>query len=182
MSRIGAQPIEIPSGVKAEVKDGIVSVSGPLGSLELTVRDEVSVGIADNVVTVSRSGETKPVRQLHGLTRTLIANMITGVSKGFEKRLDIVGVGYKAELAKDTLNLALGYSHPLAYKLPEGVSATVEKPTSIALKGADKQLIGQVAADIRAMRPPEPYKGKGIKYADEVIRRKAGKAGKAGGG
>ncbi len=182
MSRIGKQPIDIPSNVKVAMEGATIKVTGPEGSLDLSVRDEVDVTINGSVITVNRKNDSKTARELHGLTRTLIANMVHGVSKGFEKRLEIVGVGYRADVSGDVINLSLGYSHPISYTLPKGVKASVERQTSITLKGADKQLVGQVAADIRAMRPPEPYKGKGVKYADEHIRRKAGKAGKGAGG
>ncbi len=180
MSRIGKQPIDVPSGVKVELEGQCVKATGTLGTLELSVNEAISVTIDGNVIQASRKGDSKTEKQLHGLTRTLIANMLAGVDKGFEKELEIVGVGYKAELVKNTLTLALGYSHSMIYPLPEGISAVVSRPTNIVIKGADKQKVGQVAADIRAMRPPEPYKGKGVKYANETILRKAGKAGKAG--
>lgn len=182
MSRIGKQPITVPSGVKIAVDKGLVKANGPQGALELQLRPEIRVEMNESVINVLRSDESRMARALHGLTRTLIFNMVKGVSEGFQKKLDIVGVGYKADVQGSTLNLALGYSHPVKYDLPKGVVATVEKQTAITLKGPDKQMIGQVAADIRALRKPEPYKGKGIKYSDEVIRRKAGKAGKSGGG
>ncbi len=181
MSRIGKQSIAVPSSVKIALEGGRVKVAGPQGTLDIPLRPEVSVTVKDAQVHVTRADESRMARSLHGLTRTLIANMVKGVTEGFQKKLDIVGVGYKADVQGNVLNLALGYSHPVKYELPKGISATVEKQTSITLKGADKQLVGQVAADIRAFRKPEPYKGKGIKYAEEVIRRKAGKAGKAGG-
>jgi large subunit ribosomal protein L6 len=149
--------------------------------MELALRDEVTVEVDGSVIRVSRKDDSREARSLHGLTRTLISNMVKGVSEGFSKRLEIVGVGYRAEVKGTSLNLSLGYSHPINYELPKGVTASVEKQTSVILKGADKQLVGQVAAEIRGFRPPEPYKGKGIKYADEVIRRKAGKAGKGAG-
>ena len=181
MSRIGKQSIAVPSSVKIALEGGRVKVAGPQGTLEIHLRPEISVAVKDSQVHVARADESRTARSLHGLTRTLIANMVKGVTEGFQKRLDIVGVGYKADVQGNVLNLVLGYSHPIKYELPKGISATVDKQTSITLKGADKQLVGQVAADIRAFRKPEPYKGKGIKYAEEVIRRKAGKAGKAGG-
>ncbi|HLE09339.1 MAG TPA: 50S ribosomal protein L6 [Thermodesulfobacteriota bacterium] len=182
MSRIGRQPINIPSSVKVSREGNIVKVTGPKGSLQIPVRDEVGVVIEGAVIKVSRSEETKVSRQLHGLTRTLIANTVKGVTDGFEKRLEIVGVGYRAEAKDKILTLLLGYSQPMVYALPEGITVAVEKQTAITVRGADKQLVGQVTADIRALRPPEPYKGKGIKYSDEVIIRKAGKAGKAAAG
>jgi large subunit ribosomal protein L6 len=143
---------------------------------------EVNVEIEGSLIKVSRVDDSRSARSLHGLTRSLVANMVKGVSDGFEKRLNIVGVGYKANVNGNVVNLALGYSHPVNYTFPDGISVTVEKQILIIIKGADKQVVGQVAADIRSMRMPEPYKGKGIKYADEVIRKKAGKAGKAAGG
>lgn len=181
MSRIGKLPIAVPASVKVAFEGNLMKVSGPQGVLELPLRSEVKVEMADSQIQVTRADDTRIPKALHGLTRTLIANMVKGVTEGFQKKLDIVGVGYKADVQGNILNLALGYSHPVKYELPNGISATVEKQTSITVKGADKQLVGQVAADIRAFRKPEPYKGKGIKYSDEVIRRKAGKAGKAGG-
>jgi len=181
MSRIGKQPIQITGAVKVAVDGSIVKVAGPLGSLELGVRPEIKVEVKGSVIEVTRNEETRTARSLHGLTRSLIANMVKGVTVGFEKKLDIIGVGYKADVQGSVINFALGFSHPIAYKLPKGVSATVDKQTSIVVKGSNKQVIGQVAAEIRSLRPPEPYKGKGIKYSDEVVRRKAGKAGKAAG-
>ena len=182
MSRIGKLPITVPSNVKVAIDSGVVKTNGPTGSLDLSVRPGISVEVKGTEIIVTRDAETREGRSLHGLTRTLIANMVKGVSDGFTKKLDIVGVGYKADVQGNVVNLALGYSHPVRYELPKNVTATVEKQTAITLKGPDKQVVGQVAADIRALRPPEPYKGKGIKYSDEVIRRKAGKAGKAAGG
>lgn len=181
MSRIGKLAIAVPAGVKVAFEGNLMKVSGPLGALELPLRSEVKVEMTDSQIQVTRVDDTRIPKALHGLTRTLIANMVKGVTEGFQKKLDIIGVGYKADVQGSLLNLALGYSHPVKYELPKGISATVEKQTSITVKGADKQLVGKVAADIRAFRKPEPYKGKGIKYSDEVIRRKAGKAGKAGG-
>lgn len=181
MSRIGKHPISVPSGVKVSVSDGKVQVTGPKGSLQIPLKPEITVGVAGSVVEVKRSDDGRSAKALHGLTRTLIANMVKGVSEGFQKKLEIIGVGYKADVQGSNVNLALGYSHPVKYTLPKGVTAAVEKQTLITLTGPDKQVVGQVAADIRAFRKPEPYKGKGIKYSDEVIRRKAGKAGKAGG-
>ncbi len=181
MSRIGIQPIEIPAGVKVEQSGANVKVSGSKGNLELTVRDEISVEIADNSINVKRVEDTSEARSYHGLTRSLIANMVNGVNTGFEKKLEIIGVGYKADASGSTLNLNLGFSHPINYALPDGIKVSVEKQTLVTVSGADKQLVGQVAAEIRSFRPPEPYKGKGVKYDYETIRRKAGKAGKAGG-
>lgn len=181
MSRIGKRPIVVPNGVKVAASGSVVKVSGPLGNLELPVKPQVTIEIKDSTVLVNADDSDRVAKSLHGLTRTLIANMVKGVSEGFQKRLDIVGVGYKADVQGSTVNLALGFSHPVKYALPKGITATVEKQTQVTIKGADKQVVGQVAAEIRSLREPEPYKGKGIKYSDEVIRRKAGKAGKAGG-
>jgi large subunit ribosomal protein L6 len=182
MSRIGIQPIDLPDGVKATLSGVTLKVSGKGGSLELDIKEEISLEIMDKSIIVKRSNDTREVRAFHGLFRSLVANMVTGVSVGFEKKLDIIGVGYRADVQGSVMNLALGYSHPIKYEIPKGIKATVDKQTSILIQGADKQVVGQVAADIRSMRPPEPYKGKGIKYADETIRRKAGKAGKGAGG
>jgi large subunit ribosomal protein L6 len=178
MSRIGKEPINIASGVKLELEGNTVKVKGPNGELNYALRDEVSIEVEGSVVRVLRKNDSRIARSVHGLTRTLISNMVKGVSEGFEKRLEIVGVGYRADVKGNTLNITLGYSRPINYELPKGINAAVEKQTSIILKGADKQLVGQVAAEIRAFRPPEPYKGKGVKYVDEFIRRKAGKAAK----
>jgi len=181
MSRIGKKPINVPSGVKVNISGSNVKVAGPQGNLEFNVRPEVNVALNGSVVEVKRADESRSARALHGLTRTLISNMVTGVSTGFEKKLEIIGVGFKAEVQGNVINMALGFSHPVKYELPKGVTATVDKQTLLSIKGPDKQVIGQVAANIRSLRPPEPYKGKGIKYNTEVVRRKAGKAGKAGG-
>jgi len=181
MSRIGKQLIRIPDGVKVAVEGGAVKVAGPQGTLDMPLRPEVAVEIKDAELVVTRQDDSRTARSLHGLTRALLANMVTGVSEGFTRKLEIVGVGYKAEVQGSTVNLALGFSHPIKYDLPPGVTAKVERQTLLEIKGADKQVVGQVAADIRGFRPPEPYKGKGVKYAEETIRRKAGKAGKAGG-
>jgi len=181
MSRIGKNPISVPSGVKVSVSEGQVQVTGPKGTLQMPLKPEVTVDVNGQAVEVKRADDGRTARSLHGLTRTLIANMVKGVSEGFHKKLEIVGVGYKADVQGSNVNLTLGYSHPIKYELPKGITAAVEKQTLITVTGTDKQVVGQVAADIRAFRKPEPYKGKGIKYSDEVIRRKAGKAGKAGG-
>jgi len=181
MSRIGKVPVDIPEGVKVAIEGSTVSVIGPKGSLQLDLRPEIDVSIEGDRVVVRKKGESRAARELYGLSRTLISNMVEGVSKGFEKKLEIVGVGYRAAVEGSTLNLALGYSHPIHYNLPGGISAKVENQTQVTISGIDKQLVGQVAAEIRAFRKPEPYKGKGVKYADEVIKRKAGKAGKGAG-
>lgn len=178
MSRIGKVPIKIPDGVKVAVDKANVSVTGPKGALQIDVRPEIGVVIDGDTVVVSKKGSSRAARELYGLTRTLISNMVQGVSSGFEKKLEIVGVGYRAALEGNSVNLSLGYSHPILYKLPEGISANIENQTQVTISGIDKQLVGQVAAEIRAFRKPEPYKGKGVKYADEIVKRKAGKAGK----
>lgn len=175
MSRIGKKPIPVPQGVKIAVEGNTVRVEGPKGQLSQRVPDNVSVKIESNVLTVDRSSDHRNVRALHGLTRSLLANMVHGVKDGFERKLEIVGIGYRAQLAGKNLQLALGYSHPVIFPLPDGVQAEIERQVSITLKGADKALLGQVAAKLRALRKPDPYKGKGIKYAEEQIRRKVGK-------
>lgn len=178
MSRIGKLPIEIQPGVKIDI-DGInVTVTGPKGTLSRNVMSIISLSIENNFLSVKRNDDSILARSAHGLTRTLLNNMVTGVTKGFERILDINGVGYRAEAKGDILNLSLGYSHPINFQLPVGISVDVEKMTKIFVRGIDKELVGQVAAKIRSFRPPEPYKGKGIKYSDEVILRKAGKTGK----
>jgi large subunit ribosomal protein L6 len=178
MSRIGKVPVAIPDGVKVAVNDQAVSVTGPKGALSIEVRPEIGVSLEGSQVVVTKKGSTRAARELYGLTRTLIDNMVVGVSKGFEKKLEIVGVGYKAVVQGSVVNLSLGFSHPVLYQLPEGIKAVAVSQTQLTISGIDKQLVGQVAAEIRAFRKPEPYKGKGVKYADEVIVRKAGKAGK----
>ena len=175
MSRVGKSPIEIPKGVTVTADGGTVRAKGPNGELAAEIANGITVSIDENVVTIARGSETKEVRSLHGTMRALVANMVRGVSEGFLKNLDIIGVGYGAELKGKKLVLKLGYSHPVEYSAPDGVSIEVPEPTRIVVKGADRQLVGQVAADIRAFRPPEPYKGKGIRYHDEHVRRKAGK-------
>jgi len=179
MSRIGKRPIPIPPGVQVEITDGLVRVSGPKGQLELKVHPAMIVQRVDGVIQVQRPSDERFFKQLHGLYRTLIANMVQGVTEGFRKDLEIHGVGYRAALEGKTLVLNVGYSHPVRIEPPPGISFLVESPTRITVLGIDKQLVGEVAAQIRRVRPPEPYQGKGIRYAGEVIRRKAGKAGKA---
>ena len=176
MSRIGKAPIPIPQGVEIKQAGSAVEVKGPKGTLSHTVPDGISLQIADGVIHVKRDGDAKRVRSLHGLTRTLIANMVTGVTEGFEKGLEIVGIGYRANLQGRNLQLNVGYSHPILYPLPEGIEVEVEKQNKIVVKGIDKQQVGQAAAEIRSFRKPEPYKGKGIRYIGEQVRRKAGKA------
>jgi large subunit ribosomal protein L6 len=180
MSRIGKLAVPVPSDVTVEVDDSIVRVKGPKGQLEQRVLPVVRVSVDDGAVKVERLGEAKAHRSAHGLTRTLVANMVEGVSKGFRKSLEIQGVGYRANKTGERLNLQLGYSHPVGYDAPEGIAFTLEGNTKIHVEGIDKQRVGQVAAEIRALRPPEPYKGKGIRYAGEYVRKKLGKAGKAG--
>jgi len=178
MSRIGKRPIEIPQGVKVSYIDAIVKVEGPKGALTRKVMDVVAIEVGEKSVQVSIPGQSLQARAAFGLTRTLINNMVVGVTKGFEKILDISGVGYRAEAKGDVLNLSLGYSHPINFPLPKGITVEVEKMTKVFVRGIDKELVGQTAAKIRSFRGPEPYKGKGIKYSDETILRKAGKTGK----
>ncbi|RMF46044.1 MAG: 50S ribosomal protein L6 [Deltaproteobacteria bacterium] len=177
MSRIGKKPIAIPSGVKVALAGSTINVEGPKGKLSREINPAVTVEVDAEQIQVNLV-DTARGTAMQGLTRSLIANMVDGVTKGFEKVLEINGVGYRADLQGKTLNLSLGYSHPIAYPLPEGISAEVEKQTKIIVRGIDKELVGATAAKIRSFREPEPYKGKGIKYADERIVRKAGKAGK----
>jgi large subunit ribosomal protein L6 len=176
MSRIGRQPIEIPSGVSVEISPGgSVTVTGPLGTLSQRVPQRMEIAQEDGVVTVTRPTQRGEDRALHGLTRTLVANMVEGVTKGFEKRLEIQGVGYRAQLKGSDLELAVGFSHPVTVTPREGISFDVPQPTQVIVKGTDKQVVGQTAAEIRKVRPPEPYKGKGIRYEGEHVRRKVGK-------
>jgi large subunit ribosomal protein L6 len=178
MSRIGKQPIEIPSGVKVSINNQSVSVTGPKGTLSRIMLETVTLDLNDKFLTVSRVDDSINARAAHGLSRTLLSNMVTGVTKGFERALEINGVGYRAEVKDDILNLSLGYSHPINFQLPNGITVDVDKMTKLLVKGIDKELVGQTAAKIRQFRSPEPYKGKGVKYADEKILRKAGKTGK----
>ncbi len=175
MSRIGRKPIPVPESVTVELAPGQVAVKGPKGELAQRLSAEMKVQQDDGTVTVERPTNRGEHRALHGLTRSLIANMVQGVTEGFEKRLEIQGVGYRAQLKGKTLDLALGYSHPVSIEPPEGIEFEVPQPTEIIVRGIDKQLVGQVAADIRKRRPPEPYKGKGIRYRDEHVMRKVGK-------
>jgi large subunit ribosomal protein L6 len=178
-SRIGKRPIALPSSVKVDINGQTVTVTGPKGSLTRTLRPEVSVSVENGNVLVQPVGESKTARALHGLSRTLVFNMVEGVTNGFTKTLEINGVGYRAAVAGTTLTLQMGYSHPVAIEAPAGITFTVPpgpRP-SVIVTGIDKQLVGDMAAKVRSVRPPEPYKGKGIKYAGEVIRRKAGKSG-----
>jgi large subunit ribosomal protein L6 len=178
MSRIGKKPIILPQGVNLELKDGVVSVKGPKGSLSRSLLEGIELEVTDKAVNLKRASDDKKTRSYHGLMRTLTANMVDGVSKGFEKKLEIVGIGYRSELHGNKLVFFLGYSHPIDFPLPQGISAEVEKQTLVTIKGIDKELVGQISAKIRNLRKPDPYKGKGVKYAGEVLRKKAGKTGK----
>lgn len=182
MSRIGYSPIELPAGVEVTVDGNVVSVKGEGGELSCAISDLITVKQEGSVVTFERAGDSKEERSQHGLARTLVANMVEGVSKGFEKKLEIQGVGYRAEKKGKTLVLSLGYSHPVEMEDPDGITTEVPSQTEIIVKGIDKALVGNYAANIRKWRPPEPYKGKGIRYEGEQVRRKEGKAGVAGGG
>src|SRR3972149_5759889 len=175
MSRIGRRPIEVPAGVAVAVSPGRVQVNGPLGELEQVVPSRMQIEKTENEIVVTRPTERGEDRALHGLTRTLIANMVEGVTKGFEKHLEIQGGGYRAQLKGPGLELAVGYSHSVVVKPRSGISFDVPTPTQIVVKGIDKQMVGQTAAEVRKVRPPEPYKGKGIRYRDEQVRRKVGK-------
>jgi large subunit ribosomal protein L6 len=181
MSRIGRMPIAVPAGVDVTIDGRKVTVSGPKGTLSRELHPEMSVVREDGELVVERPSEQKTHKQLHGLTRTLVNNMVVGVTTGYRKGLEITGVGYRAALVGKKLQLNLGYSHPVEIDPPAGISFEVETPTRLAVVGIDKELVGQVAAKVRSSRKPEPYKGKGVRYAGEVIRRKAGKAGKIGG-
>ena len=178
MSRIGVTPVEIPDKVNVEIDGNLIKASGPLGNLEVKLQPVIKVEKEDNKLIVKRVNEERKTRSLHGLSRTLVYNIVQGVSKGFEKKLEIQGVGYKAALEDKNLNLSLGYSHPVKIEPPEGIEIKVEGNNRITVFGADKQLVGDIAALIRSKRPPEVYKGKGIRYAGEYVRKKAGKAGK----
>ncbi|HIS83333.1 50S ribosomal protein L6 [bacterium] len=178
MSRIGKKPIEIPSGVEITIDGQTVTAKGPLGTETVVVRPEIAVKIEDNHIILSKVGQTRETDALFGLSRTLVANAVHGVKEGFEKKLEIQGVGYRANMEGKNLNLALGYSHPVVVEPPEGITISVEANTKISVKGSNKQKVGDVAAFIRSKRPPEVYKGKGVRYEGEYIRRKAGKAGK----
>jgi len=175
MSRIGKKPIEIPGNVKLDIKDKTLNVTGPKGTLYMTVTGGISFNVNGTEVTFSRENDNKKNKALHGLYRAMLMNLITGVTEGYSKKLELVGIGYKAELKGNLLFLTLGYSHPILFKAPDSIKIEVPVPTNILISGNDKQLVGLVAAKIRSFREPEPYKGKGIKYDNEVIRRKAGK-------
>ena len=178
MSRIGKKPINIPEGVEITVSDNLVTVKGPKGQLNKIIPKDMNIEIKDNVLTVTRPSDSSPHRALHGLSRSLINNMVEGVTKGFEKTLELVGVGYRATKQGDNVNIAIGYSHPVIIEPGEGIELDVPAPNKIIVRGIDKEAVGLLAANIRDVRRPEPYKGKGIKYLDEKIRRKVGKAGK----
>ena len=175
MSRIGKLPVAIPDGVKANVEGQRVTTSGPKGELEVTLVDDVTVEMTDDGIKVAPNDMSKRSRSMWGMSRTLVQNIVTGVTDGYEKKLEINGVGYRAQVQGKTLNLALGFSHDVAFAIPDGIDVACPKPTEVIITGIDKQKVGQVAAEIRRYRPPEPYKGKGVKYADEYVFRKEGK-------
>jgi large subunit ribosomal protein L6 len=175
MSRIGRAPIQVPAGVDVTIDSGTVTVQGPRGQLSLQVPRDMTVTLEEDVITVTRPSDAGPHRQLHGLTRTLVANMVTGVTTGFQKKLEIVGVGYRASKKGSDLEILVGYSHPVVVTPEENIEFDVPVPTQIVVRGIDKQRVGQIAAEIRSIRKPEPYKGKGIRYEGETVRRKVGK-------
>ena len=177
MSRVGKKPVVIPKGVTIEIKDGVCTVKGPKGDLSRPIPERIQVEVADGQAVVTRERETKKARSLHGLFRALLQNMTTGVSDGWTKKLEIQGVGYSAEIEGSTMTMRLGYSHPVEYQVPDGITVQIEKGTNITVTGIDREAVGQVAAVIRGFRKPDAYKGKGIRYADELIRLKPGKAG-----
>ncbi len=177
MSRVGYNPIELPGGVEIDVAGTVVTVKGPKGTLAAELDERIAFSVDDGVVTVTRTDEERETRSLHGLSRSLVNNMVVGVSEGYRKELQMVGVGYRASLQGTRLTLQVGFSHPVHIDAPEGITFEVPEPTRIIVTGIDKQQVGQVAADIRRVKPPEPYKGKGIRYLNEYVRRKAGKAG-----
>jgi large subunit ribosomal protein L6 len=175
MSRIGRKPVPIPQGVNVQVADGTVRAEGPKGKLSQPIPTPLSAKVEGNALLIVRPDDDRRVRALHGLTRALMANMVSGVKDGFERKLEIVGIGYRAQMQGKAIQLALGYSHPVIFPLPDGITAEIDKQTAITLKGADKALLGQTAAKLRALRKPDPYKGKGIRYVGEYVRRKVGK-------
>ncbi len=179
MSRVGKVPVDIPDGVDIKIQKSLVTVKGPKGELKWNYPAGIKVSVQDKTVIVERPAETKQLRSLHGTTRSLIANMVTGTTTGYKREMSIIGVGYRAQVQGQKITFTLGYSHPIVFNLPEGVTAQIDKKqTQLTLEGIDKYLVGQVAANIRSLRPPNIYKGKGIRYADEVIKLKVGKAGK----
>jgi large subunit ribosomal protein L6 len=177
MSRIGRKPVVVPKGVTVQVQGNTVAVKGPRGELQRSLHPDMQLALANDQFTVTRPSDEKRHKALHGLTRTLVQNMVEGVSKGFSKSLEIQGVGYKAEAKPYGVNLIVGYSHPVKYEAPKGIKISVDNNIVVKIEGADKELVGQVAAELRSVRPPEPYKGKGIRYVGEQVRRKAGKTG-----
>jgi len=179
MSRIGNAPIAVPSGVELRLTDGEMHVKGPKGALARPIPEGIGLDVADGKATLKRPGDDKPSRARHGLARALLSNMVTGVTEGFTRVLEIQGVGYRADTSGSKLNLTLGFSHPVVVEIPNGLNVSVESNTVVKIEGIDKELVGQFAADVRAFRPPEPYKGKGIRYQGERVRRKVGKAGAA---
>ena len=180
MSRIGRKPITVPAGVEVTLDGNTVSVKGPKGTLSGTFDKNMTIAMDEGAIVVTRPNDEKENRSLHGLTRTLIANMVEGVSNGYSKTLDIVGIGYRASMQGKDVVLSVGYSHTVTIAAPEGITIACPSPNQVVVSGADKQMVGQIAAEIRGVRPPEPYKGKGIRYSDEHVRRKEGKAGKGG--
>jgi len=182
MSRIGKKPVVIPNDVKIEVKDREIFVQGPKGQLSRKLSDRVNVEIKDNQLLVTRVANTKVDKSMHGLYRAIIVNMVKGVTQGYLKELEIIGVGFKAAVAGDKLNLALGFSHPVNFTIPAGIKIEAPKPTQLVIRGIDKELIGEVATEIRSIYPPEPYKGKGIRFVGEIVKKKVGKAQATGGG
>ncbi|MFQ5524936.1 MAG: 50S ribosomal protein L6 [Thermoanaerobaculia bacterium] len=181
MSRVGKEPIPIPKGIKVKIEDGLFVAEGPKGKVSEKLIDLIQVEVGETEVQVKRAGDTQDERAKHGLVRALLANAVQGAHEGFSKVLEVNGVGYRAEVKGKDVHLALGYSHPIVFPIPDGIQIEVDKNNGITVRGARKQQVGQVAAEIRALRKPEPYKGKGIKYVDEVVRRKVGKAGVGGG-
>ena len=179
MSRIGKRPVPLPKGVTASIDGRTVTVKGPKGEISRTVHPDLSIALEDQAVAVKRPSDEPRHKALHGLTRTLVANMVEGVTKGFSKSLEIQGVGYKAEIKPFGVQLVVGYSHPVPYHAPQGIKISVDNNTQVKVEGVDKELVGQVAAELRSVRPPEPYKGKGIRYVGEQVRRKAGKTAQA---
>jgi large subunit ribosomal protein L6 len=177
VSRIGKAPIALPAQVKTKMEDGVLTVTGPKGTLEHALRPGMTLEITDQTIIVHRADDDRKTRALHGLTRSLIANLVTGVTQGFTRSLDVTGVGYRSELKGSTVVLSLGYSHPINFTLPEGISATIDKQNQIVISGCDKQKVGATAAKIRSFRSPEPYKGKGVRFTEERVRRKVGKSG-----
>lgn len=177
MSRIGRKPIPLPKGVEVKISGSAISIKGAKGQLEFSIMPNIDVKVEDGTINVSRENDEKSVRAAHGMTRAILNNMVIGVDKGFEKTLEIIGVGYRAQMQGKNLVMALGYSHPVEIEPPKGIEFAVDGPTKVLVRGIDKQLVGQIAANIRNCRPPEPYKGKGIRYAGEYVIRKAGKTG-----